>query len=249
MTAPGSGDMTRIAAHALQESPPDPGWIEGGDSTVSRTESETGTKERSGACQEGLEAVPAAAGAGPLLERDYSAAIVGTRFSPEQMGALIREHFVEFAPPETASFRCEGDEKRPLEVGDEMNIRITLRGHCKVRVVHHDTRSMTLCTLEGHPEAGRISFGACRDADGRLMFRILSRTRASGMLNYLGYLFIGKQMQSRCWIRFIDRVASKCGGRVDGRIRVRTRKVAEEPGDRDECDTPTFSCGKESEAG
>jgi hypothetical protein len=52
-------------------------------------------------------------------------------------------------------------------------------------------------------------------------------------------------MQARCWIRFIGRVAEACGGRVAGRVRVRTRKVAEDPDDRDGLDAPTFSCGGE----
>jgi len=193
--------------------------------------------------------VCAAAGAGPLLERDYSAAIEGASCTPEQIGAMLRERFEEFAPSETAVFRREGDPKAPLGVGDEMEIRIALRGRCKVRVVHVDARSLTLRTLKGHPEAGRITFGAGRDPEGRPTFRILSRTRASGLLNYLGYLFLGKQLQSRCWIRFIDRVALACGGKVAGRIRVRTRKVVDEAADRAESegepghDTPTFVCG------
>ncbi|HEX8202599.1 MAG TPA: hypothetical protein VF590_19125, partial [Isosphaeraceae bacterium] len=95
------------------------------------------------------------------------------------------------------------------------------------------------------PEAGRITFGADRDEQGRLRFRIRSRTRASGVMNYVGYLLMGKQMQSRCWIRFIDKVAEACGGRIVGRVRVRTRKAAEEPGDRDVLEAPTFSCGGE----
>jgi Domain of unknown function (DUF1990) len=181
-------------------------------------------------------------GSGPLLERDYSAVIEETACTPEQVGAMLRDRFEAFAPPETALFRRAGGAGDPLEIGDELEIRIALLGRCRVRVVHLDRRSLTLRTLTGHPEAGRITFGADRDEQGRLRFRILSRTRASGVLNYVGYLVLGKQMQSRCWIRFISRVAEECGGRIAGRIRVRTRKVAEEPGDRDGLDAPTFTC-------
>jgi hypothetical protein len=190
------------------------------------------------------EIVCATQGAGPLLERDYSATIEGASCTPEQVGAMIRGRFEEFAPPETAVFRRTGGDTTPLDVGDEMEIRIALRGRCKVRVIHIGACSLTMRTLKGHPEAGRITFGAGRDERGRLTFRILSRTRASGLLNYLGFLVMGKQLQARCWIRFIDRVAASCGGRVAGRIRVRTRKVAEQPGDRGEADTPTFTCGE-----
>jgi hypothetical protein len=180
-------------------------------------------------------------GYGPLFERDYSATIEGAGCTPEQVGAMIRERFEEFAPPETAVFRRDGDKAGPLRPGDELEIGIALRGRCKVRIILADARGLTLRTLVGHPEAGRISFGAGRDPQGRLTFRILSRTRASGPLNFLGFWILGKQLQSRCWIRFIDRVAEACGGRIDGRIRVRTRKVAEDAADRGERDTPTFS--------
>jgi Domain of unknown function (DUF1990) len=195
--------------------------------------------------EEALEFVSAAQGTGPLLERDYSAVIEGASCTPEQVAMMIREHFEEFAPPETAVFQRAGDKRTPLEVGDEMEIRVALRGQCKVRVVHFDDRSLTLRTLKGHPEAGRITFGAGRDEQGRLTFRILSRTRASGLLNYLGYLLLGKQLQARCWIRFIDRVAGACGGRIPGRIRVRTRKVGEERADCEILDEPCFNCVEE----
>jgi hypothetical protein len=194
---------------------------------------------------EAAEIVWATEGVGPLLERDYSAVIEGTTHTPEQVGALLRDRFETFAPPETALFRRTGGEGDPLDISDEMEIRIALLGGCRVRVVHLDGRSLTLRTLAGHPEAGRITFGADHDERDRLRFRILSRTRANGRLNYVGYLLMGKQMQARCWIRFIDRVAEATGGRVAGRIRVRTRKVAEEPGDRDGLDAPTFSSGGE----
>lgn len=192
---------------------------------------------------EALEIVPATEGAGPLLERDYFAAIEGASCTPEQVAEMLRDRFVQFAPAETAVFRRTGGEEAPLEVGDEMDIRIALRGECKVRVVQLDLCTLTLRTLKGHPEAGRVTFGAGRDEEGRLTFRIRSRTRASSRLNYLGYLCLGKQLQARCWIRFIDRVAEACGGRIVGRIRVRTRKVNEEPGDEKGSDTPTFPCG------
>jgi Domain of unknown function (DUF1990) len=189
-----------------------------------------------------LEVVSAEDGRGPLLERDYFAAIDGTTTTPEQVAAWLRDRFEEFAPPETATFRRDGGDRKPLEVGDEMAIRLALRGGCKVRVVHLDRCGLTLRTLKGHPEAGRITFGAGRDEQGRLTFRINSRTRAAGVMDYLGFLGLGKQLQARCWIRFIDRVAAACGGKVVGRIRVRTCKVAEEPGDHKGTDAPTFPC-------
>jgi hypothetical protein len=198
----------------------------------------------------GPRAIGATEGVGPMLERDYWAEVAGAGLNPESIGESLRARFVEFAPPETARFERIADPGRPLEVGDELDIRIALQGHCRVRVVHHDARSLTLRTLEGHPEAGKITFGADCDDRGRVVFRILSRTRASGWLSYLGYVVLGKQMQSRCWIRFIDRLARECGGQVRGRIYVRTRRVEASPADRLGHDEPTFRCeGRTREEG
>ena len=194
------------------------------------------------ACE--LEVVDATEGFGPLLEREYVAEVVEARKSAEEVGRMLRERFPEFAPTETAVFECSGDSPL-LEVGDEMEINITLRGRCRVRIVHHDERSLTLRTLKGHPEAGRITFGADCGDDGRLTLKILSRTRASGIGNFVGYLLLGKQLQSRCWIKFLDRLATATGGRVEGRIRVRTRPVPEVPADRKGVDEPTFSCQRQ----
>jgi hypothetical protein len=185
------------------------------------------------------DAVCAADGTGPLLKRDYFADIEGASCTPEEVATMIRSQFERFAPPETAVFERTEDHPR-LELGDELEIRIALRGPCRVRVIHFDDQSLTLRTLSGHPEAGRITFGAGRDDRGRLTFRIGSRTRASGLFNYLGYLLIGKQLQARCWIRFIDRVAEACGGRIAGRIRVRTERIEEEPADCPGHDEPVF---------
>ena len=58
---------------------------------------------------------------------------------------------------------------------------------------------------------------------------------------YVGFNFLGKQMQGRCWIRFITSVAERCGGRIEGPIRVTTRNVDEQPDDQPGHDVPTFA--------
>jgi hypothetical protein len=185
----------------------------------------------------------ASEGSGPLLQRDYWATFKGVDKTPEDLAQHLRAHFPEFSPPETAMFRRCGDACQPLTVGDEMEIKIALLGWCKVRVVHLDACSLTLRTLEGHPEAGRITFGAYRDWD-RLAFRIRSRTRQASLLKYLGYLLLGKQLQSRCWINFIWRLSESLGGTVDGTVHVATKKTRDRPSDWGEGDTPTFSCAE-----
>ena len=192
--------------------------------------------------EEARRAVYAVTGTGPLFQRDYVGLLRGGSCSPEALALLVRERFVEFGPPETAAFEHEGGDGKPLEVGDELAIRIGGVMPCRVRVVHVDDVSLTLRTLDGHPEAGRISFKADRDEQGRMRFQIRSRARSGGILHYLGFLLLGRSMQARCWIRFIGRVAQACGGTLDGPIRVKTSRV--DQGEADCCgpDRSTFDC-------
>jgi hypothetical protein len=194
------------------------------------------------------EVICAAQGCGPLLQREYRGVIVGTGQGPEEIATTVRRFFPTFAPSATAVFRRDDGATDPLEVGDELDIRLALIGRCRVRVAHVDERSLTLATLKGHPEAGRITFGAYRDERGRIVFQIRSRTRANGYLKYLGYFLIGKQMQSRTWINFIWSLARAVGGSLQGPVQVATTRVEEEPADRGGSDEPTFSCG-EAEGG
>jgi hypothetical protein len=181
-------------------------------------------------------------GSGPLLQRDYWGVIEGASCGPEGLARIVRATFERHAPPETALFhRAEGSEG-PLCAGEELRVHITLLGPCRVRVVDHTPRSVTLRTLKGHPEAGRITFGSYRDEGGRLVFRIRSRTRAASRLKYAGFWLMGKQLQARCWISFIDSVARQCGGKIAGRIHVRTNPVEPQPGDGPGDDSPTFAC-------
>lgn len=180
-------------------------------------------------------------GDGPLLQRDFRAAFEGTELSPEQVARLVRERFPEFSPPLIATFGRRQETQRTLQVGDEMDIRLSGFGRCCVRVVHVDGQSMTLRTLEGHPEAGRITFGAERDDEGRLVFRIRSRARIHGKLKYVGYRIAGHVLQTRMWSRFIERLAKSCGGRVAGKVEAEgPTEIEERLPDQGGLDTPTF---------
>jgi len=178
-------------------------------------------------------------GAGPLVQRDYWAIIEGSDWTPERIIEKVRAEFPSFSPSELADFSC-AHLSAPLSLGDEMEINIKMSGLCHVRVVHHDERSFTLRTLDGHPEAGRITFGASHDKAGRLVFHIRSRARASSSLNYLGYELLGKGMQARVWITFIQRVAEACGGRVEGKVQTHNQEVDATLADQGGIDTPTF---------
>lgn len=168
-------------------------------------------------------------GAGPLLQRDYWARIRNARVGPQELMGEVRSRFEQFPPEQLVCFARRGDAGRPLTLGDELDIRIKLAGECAVRLVHADANSLTLATLEGHPEAGRITFGSYRDDQGQLLFHIRSRARAATRARYLGFLAMGDALQTNTWVDFINAVAAFAGEGVEGEIHVATEKIDDEP--------------------
>ena len=185
------------------------------------------------------ELMPATAGTGPLLQRDYWAVIAGSRVGPRELIALLSEKFEEFPPPSLVEFRKAEGCTGPLDVGDELDIDIRMAGSCAVRVVHRDANSLTLGTLDGHPEAGRITFGAYRNERGDVVFHIRSRARASGLTRYLEFLAGGDPMQTNTWVDFINAVAMTVGSGVVESIHVEQSEVEDEAADEDQS-SPTF---------
>lgn len=184
----------------------------------------------------------ASRGAGPLYQRDYWAVIDRCRCRPSEVIELVTHRFAEFPPPDTVEFRRSGAADRPLDVGDDFAIHIRMAGICGVRVIHKDACSLTFGTLEGHPEAGRITFGAYRNDRGDVIFHIRSRARSKSVRHYLGFVTGGDPMQTTTWTDFVNSVALTCGEGVIGFVYADTRQL--DPAELDEgdeaMDRPTF---------
>lgn len=199
-----------------------------------------GRRSRGRAWRRGEGVLPASRGVGPLLQRDYWAVIARCRVRPSEVAELVATRFPELAPEDLVVFRRVGAADRPLRVGDVMEVRIRAAGTFRVRVVHRDRNSLTVATMTGHPEAGRITFGAYRDSKGRVIFHIRSRARSSTTRMHLGFLATGEPMQTNTWAEFVDRVAATVGQGVRGFIVAETRRVEPAPEDVGEPDAPTF---------
>lgn len=183
----------------------------------------------------------AVGGKGALLERDYWAVIKDARTGPAGVVDVVSRHFEELAPPSLVRFRRRHQEEagHPLALHDELVVDIRMAGQCGVRVIHMSPNSLTLATLKGHPEAGRITFGAYRHERGDVIFHIRSRARAASQMKLAGFLFAGDPMQTNTWVGFVNRVAASVGGGVHGAIHVEKRSAPEERGD-GSVDVPTF---------
>lgn len=168
-------------------------------------------------------------GRGPLFQRDYWAVIDGASKTPPELVEVLRHHFERFPPEDLVHFRRHRD--APLEVGDELTVHIVGAGTFGVRVLHRDAQSLTLGTLAGHPEAGRITFGAYRNGRGDVIFHIRSRARSSTRFNYVGFLGAGEPMQTNTWTTFVNRVAVFAGHGVVGWIHAETTRCEDETED------------------
>lgn len=181
---------------------------------------------------------PAAEGTGPLLQRDYWAVLEACPLKPSDVARLVSEHFERFAPEDVVRFTRERDGV-PIAPGETIEVSIAGAGRCEVQAIHVADSSFTLATIAGHPEAGRITFGAYRDDRGDVLFHIRSRARSSSGLKYVGFLGIGEAMQTRTWTAFVNRVAVAVSRGVAGAIRAETSGCEDEPEEDARC-RPTY---------
>lgn len=126
-----------------------------------------------------------------------------------------------------------------LGTNAELDIRMVPAQSCRVRVMHEDAQSLTLGTLTGHPEAGRITFGAYSNPDGHVIFHIRSRARSASISQRIGFLAIGDAMQTNTWSGFINNIAAGVGAHIPGAIRAETKEVEELPEDDHPLGSPT----------
>jgi hypothetical protein len=180
--------------------------------------------------------LPATQGAGPLLQRDYWAVFARCALKPSEVMTYVKTHFCELPPTSLVRFEAPAG----LSRNSELDIRIMPAQSCRVRVLHEDGQSLTLGTLEGHPEAGRITFGAYRNPAGDVIFHIRSRARSASVSKRVGFLAIGDAMQTNTWSDFINNTAAAVGASITDAIRVETEEVEERPEDDHPLQSPTF---------
>jgi hypothetical protein len=182
-------------------------------------------------------------GFGHLLQRDYWAVIRECKQRPSELLDFVAARFPEFAPENLCLFSSSDADHPGLRCGDTLNIKIRMAPHCQVTVLHRSATSLTLGTLLGHPEAGKITFGAYRNAHGDVIFHIRSRARSSSGPIYLGFFAIGEAMQTNTWTDFVNRVALTLGEGPLGRIHTETIALSEEEASKvqeEPDESPTF---------
>lgn len=165
-------------------------------------------------------------GVGPLFHRLYRAQIRGARLSPEELIEGLRADPNRATPTELARFLRARGADGPIDVGEELVVRMPGPWDGPVRVAETTPTSFRLATLSGHLEAGQIEFRATQ-AEELLYFEIESWARSGDRLSNLLYhhLRMAKEVQLHMWTSFLEQVAGCAGGRLTGGVEIVSRKV------------------------
>lgn len=172
---------------------------------------------------------PIDTGVGSLFHRRYWVDIEESKKSTEQLMRLIQHDPNRFAPQELVHFKRTLGDMNNLAVGDEFYISITSPWNAPVRVIDVQPTSFTLVTLDGHLEAGEITFRIIQHPMQTkwLRFEIVSWARSRDRLVKLAFetLGVGKLAQTGMWTFFCQRVVEQSGGKRVGNVQVATQKV------------------------
>jgi hypothetical protein len=170
-------------------------------------------------------------GYGPMLHRRYAVHIADARVGPEQVIARLADNPNSAAPEDAAVFVKAADgagTDAAMAVGDEFVVRMPGPWDGPVRVVYRTPTSFRFATLRGHLEAGMIEFRARCERD-ELVFEIESWARPGDRVSHLLYnkLLLAKEIQLNLWTETCLGVVRHSGGRLNGGVRVSTRRVAD----------------------
>ncbi len=183
----------------------------------------------------GIDTQPASEGSGALVHRRYEIELPDRAVTRDIVLRLMQLHLTELAPAALANFEKTEGTDEVFRVGDEYEITMLGPWNGRVRVAEMTRDSFTLVTLEGHPEAGHITFSVQEDAisSGNLLVRIESWARSRDALVAAAYgaLRIGRQVQTEVWITFLQRLAVLAGVSIRPEVSITTESVSEPAAD------------------
>jgi Domain of unknown function (DUF1990) len=153
-------------------------------------------------------------GSGPLIHRTYDIVLGVNGLTTERIVALMKSALTDLAPSALADFEKTVGSSVKFSIGDEYDITMLGPWNGRVRVQEVGARHFTLVTLDGHPEAGHITFSAAsNESDGMHSARIESVARSRDRVVQAAYsgLGIGKRVQAEVWVTFLQRLGELAG--------------------------------------
>lgn len=168
-------------------------------------------------------------GTGALVHRRYEVSLPDRAVSKDIVMRLMQLHLTELAPAALANFEKSEGTDSVFRVGDEYEITMLGPWNGDVRVAEMLADSFTLVTLEGHPEAGHITFSVDDDTEllGNLRVRVESWARARDGVVEVAYgtLGLGKQVQTEVWVTFLQRLSTLAGVTTRPEVRITTENL------------------------
>ena len=161
----------------------------------------------------GADVQTAQSGTGSIFHRKYEVELTGSSLGAAAVLHLMHGHLAELSPSMLAHFEKSSGRDGALRVGDEYEITMLGPWNGMVRVSEITDTSFTLATLDGHPEAGHITFSVTDIASGVVQAQIESWARSRDAVVETAYATfgIGKQVQTEAWVTFLQRLCTLAG--------------------------------------
>jgi Domain of unknown function (DUF1990) len=171
----------------------------------------------------------ASTGAGVLIHRQYEIHLQGTEHTASSVCRLMQRHMAELAPAALAEFEKADGSEFLFRVGDTYDITMLGPWNGSVRVDAVTDASFTLVTLDGHPEAGQITFSV-HDTLAPTSLRVLIESWARSRDNLVQAAYrtfgIGRHVQTEVWITFLQRLGTLAGVNGTPEVRVTTEEIS-----------------------
>jgi Domain of unknown function (DUF1990) len=167
-------------------------------------------------------------GTGPIFHRTYEIELQETTLDDTDVMQLLQRNFAELAPSFLARFEKTNGRAEQMRIGDEYEITMLGPWNGMVRVLDVTPTSFTLGTLDGHPEAGHITFSVGNNGAATRVVRIESWARARDAAVATAYdtLGIGKQVQTEAWITFLQRLAALAGAGARPEVQITDEEIS-----------------------
>jgi uncharacterized protein (UPF0548 family) len=166
-------------------------------------------------------------GYGPLMHRRYRVCVADARCTPEELFARIQADPDCVSPSEFATFQKVLGDEGSMKLNDEYVVRMASPWDGPVRVMNVTETSHRFATLEGHLEAGQVEFRGELDEDGLLVLTIESWARSGDRFSNVmfDHAKLAKEIQVHMWVSYLERLLDASGGRREGLLEVRTRRL------------------------
>lgn len=168
-------------------------------------------------------------GVGSLTHRRYSIKVPRAAFSRQTLMLEMQRRVHELAPSAFARFEKTSGDPSYMSVGDEYDVTMLGPWNGRVRVADVSDDSFTLVTLEGHPEAGHITFSVQELSLHPESFNVIieSWARARDQTVQVAYdtMTVGRHVQAEVWVTFLQRVAELTGCEEAPEVSIETEEL------------------------